>query len=106
MVEDQRADPEAGPPEGETVLPLAPTPPMPKVGQTLGPYELVEVLGRGGMGVIYRAECKKMCGEVAIKFLATDGLSDRGIVERFMREARLAIGIKTDPITLAFVYGC
>jgi hypothetical protein len=59
-------------------------------GTRLGGYELVRVLGRGGMGVVYEA-CDVLIGRsVAIKTLAADLSADREAVARFLAEARAA----------------
>lgn len=62
-----------------------PTPPL----QSLGPYtDLVEI-GRGGMGVVYRARDPKREGFVALKIPASDWTSDPSLRPRFLREARI-----------------
>ena len=53
-------------------------------------YEIIEELGTGGMGRVYRAIDKKLNEEVAIKFLKKEIASDRKIVERFANELKLA----------------
>src|SRR5712692_6426364 len=59
-------------------------------GTRLGPYEIVALIGAGGMGEVYKAEDARLGRAVALKFLP-DGLSaDRQALERFQREARAA----------------
>jgi predicted ATPase/predicted Ser/Thr protein kinase len=53
-------------------------------------YEIVEELGRGGMGMVYRAVDKKLNEEVAIKLLKKEIASDRKTIERFANELKLA----------------
>lgn len=59
-------------------------------GQTLGPYELVEELGRGGMATVFRARQPSLNRFVALKVLAPELARDPNFVSRFQREATIA----------------
>jgi eukaryotic-like serine/threonine-protein kinase len=59
-------------------------------GARLGPYEILEPLGTGGMGEVYRARDGRLGRIVAIKVLRHDLAADPDRVERFEREARSA----------------
>jgi serine/threonine-protein kinase len=66
----------------------------PRVGTELAGYRIQELVGRGGMGVVYRALDVRLDRRIALKLLAADLAEDDRFRARFLREARLAAAIE------------
>jgi len=73
------------------------------IGQTLGPYQILAELGRGGMGEVYRARDTKLDRDVAIKVLPESFAADADRVARFTREAKTLASLNHPNI--AGIYG-
>jgi serine/threonine protein kinase len=73
-------------------------------GTSLGVYRVGDLLGKGGMGEVYRARDEKLGRDVALKVLPEEFASDPDRFVRFEREARLLASL--NPPNIAGIHGC
>lgn len=77
----------------------------PAVGVLLGHYRIVEQVGKGGMGVVFRARDERLQREVAIKVLPPGTFPDESARKRFQREAQVLAKLNHPNIVMAFDFG-
>ncbi len=91
--------------DGSPLSSLAPRTPALRPGDKLGNFEILSLIGRGGMGEVYRARDSRLKREIAIKTLPTGFSEDRDRIARFGREARAASALNHPNIVSVFDIG-
>jgi tRNA A-37 threonylcarbamoyl transferase component Bud32/CheY-like chemotaxis protein len=77
----------------------------PRIGAVIAGYRIEERIGRGGMGVVYRAEHLNLRRRAAVKIIAPDLAESDGFRERFTREARIAAALQHSNIVTVYDAG-
>ena len=76
-----------------------------KAGDRLGDFEIIEVAGTGGMGVVYKARQQSLDRDVALKVIGDDIAREPEFRERFMREAKLAASVDHPHVVTVYDVG-
>ena len=84
---------------------LAQDAPLLPPGAMVGPYRIVELLARGGMGDVYRATDQRLGRDVALKTLSPAGRGDTDAVQRFLQEARITASLDHQNVVRLFDVG-
>ena len=75
------------------------------IGREIGPYRVVDEIGEGGMGVVYRAEDLRLGRTVALKFIGEKYVADEAARKRFRREAKTASSLNHPNICTIYDVG-
>jgi serine/threonine protein kinase len=78
---------------------------MPELPEKIEKYQIISVLGKGAMGIVYHAYDPMVKRDVAIKFLSSLGSEETELISRFEREARLAGGLRHPNIVTIYDLG-
>ena len=90
------------PPLEQSAPPPTPEEPVRPAGSQVGPYRILRVAGRGGMGIVYEAEDTRLHRRVALKSLAQAGAGDDGQRQRLRQEARAAAALQHPGIATVY----
>ena len=77
----------------------------PRLGSEIAGYRIEERIGRGGMGVVYRAQHMNLQRRAAIKIIAPEFADTKGFRSRFIREARIAAALQHPNIVTVYDAG-